>query len=186
MSHSGDTIAGITMGNTIGYHLVKSGFGLWLPGDERGHWSEAWDVELGFIEPHTLHPGDPIRKRMAQERMKHAPVGFTPEMMDVIMATVDECVAQSTWRIAAAAIECTHMHLLITYSGMDIDKTAKWLAQETTKAVHRKTAHTGPVWCEGRWRGFVYDLLHWDSSIAYIERHNVRRGLSAKPYGFIM
>jgi len=48
------------MGQTIGYHLVKSGFGLWLPGDERGHWSEAWDAQLGYIEPHTLHPGDVI------------------------------------------------------------------------------------------------------------------------------
>ena len=45
--------------NTLGYHWVKSCFGLWLPGDDRGHWSEAWDDQIGFIEPHTLHDGDP-------------------------------------------------------------------------------------------------------------------------------
>jgi hypothetical protein len=27
------------MPNTIGYHIVKTGYGLWLPGDERGSWS---------------------------------------------------------------------------------------------------------------------------------------------------
>ena len=51
------------MRQTLGYHIVISGYGLWLPGDERGHWSEAWDAELGFIEPHALHAGDPVRKR---------------------------------------------------------------------------------------------------------------------------
>ena len=57
---------------TIGFHIVISGYGLWLPGDERGHWSDAWDEELGFVEPHTLHAGDPVRKRMAEERQKFA------------------------------------------------------------------------------------------------------------------
>jgi hypothetical protein len=184
--HSDDIIAGFAMGQTIGYHLVKSGFGLWLPGDERGHWSEAWDEQLGYIEPHTLHSGDPVRKRMAEERMKHPPVRFTREMMDVIMAMAGECAAKSEWKIAAAAIECTHMHLLITYSGIDINKTAKWLAQEMTKAMHRQTSHAGPVWCEGRWRGFIFDILHWNSTIKYIGQDNERRGLPTKPYDFIM
>jgi hypothetical protein len=52
------------MPRTIGYHIVFSGFGLWLPGDERGHWSEQWDDELGLIEPGTLHEGDPVRLRL--------------------------------------------------------------------------------------------------------------------------
>ena len=33
------------MPNTLGFHYVKSGYGLWLPGDDRGHWSEAWGRE---------------------------------------------------------------------------------------------------------------------------------------------
>jgi hypothetical protein len=65
------------MAVTYGYHIVISGYGVWLPGDERGHWSTAWDEELGFIEPHTLHPGDPVRKRMALERQKQ-PVSCSP------------------------------------------------------------------------------------------------------------
>ena len=45
------------MANTLGYHYVKSTYGQWLPGDERGHWSTAWDAQIGFIEPHMLHRG---------------------------------------------------------------------------------------------------------------------------------
>jgi len=55
------------MSATLGYHLVKSGYGLWLPGDDRGHWSSAWDKQIGFIKPHQLNEGDPVRQRMARE-----------------------------------------------------------------------------------------------------------------------
>jgi REP element-mobilizing transposase RayT len=173
------------MPNTIGYHYVKSGYGLWLPGDDRGHWSEAWDEQIGFIEPHTLHPGDHVRLRMAQERMKHPPVRLTQPMIAAVAESLSECVAASAWGIVAGAIESTHLHLLITYSGTDIERTAKWLAQEMTKSIHQRTDHQGPVWCEGYWCSFLFDELHWKSTIAYIERHNLRRGLPARPYSFI-
>jgi REP element-mobilizing transposase RayT len=170
---------------TIGYHLVKSGYGLWLPGDQRGHWSEAWDEEIGYYESHRLHEGDLVRMRMAQERMKHPPTRLDAKMIAAVAAAVGRCAAQSDWRVAAAAIEATHMHLLMTYTTRDVDRTAKWIAQETTKSVHRHMSFTGPVWCEGKWLGFIFDVDHWDKTRAYIERHNVRRGLPAQPWDWI-
>jgi hypothetical protein len=81
------------MANTLGYHYVKSCYGLWLPGDDRGSWSEAWDEQIGFVEPHTLHAGDPVRHRMAEERMRYAVVRLS-DMFD-----------QSRWENAAQYIE---------------------------------------------------------------------------------
>src|SRR5436853_4720107 len=160
------------MPNTIGYHYVKSGFGLWLPGDDRGHWSEAWDDWIGFTEPHTLHEGDPVRLRMAQERMKHPPVRLSPPMITAVAVAIERCAAESPWKIVAASIESTHLHLLLTYSGINIERTAKWLAQQMTKRVHTDTDHVGPVWCENYWCNFVFDERHWENTILYIERHN--------------
>ena len=140
---------------TIGFHLVKTGYGLWLPGDWRGHWSSAWDEMIGYYESHQLHDGDPMRERMAREQMKHRPTRFTGPMQDAIADAVGGCVAASDWQIAATAIESTHMHLLITYTPRDIHGVAKWIAQETTKAVHRQTDFAGPVWCEGKWLNYV-------------------------------
>ena len=55
---AGDGIAGFTqrgyaghMPRTLGYHYVKSAYGLWLPGDVRGSWSEAWDEQIGYLDP---------------------------------------------------------------------------------------------------------------------------------------
>lgn len=118
---------------TLGYHIVISGYGLWLPGDERGSWSQRSDDELGFIEPHMLHEGDPVRLRMAAERMKHPPMRLNQAMIDIVIDALASCAAESDWRIAAASIEPTHTHLLLTYTTRDIVGTEKWLKQRMTK-----------------------------------------------------
>ena len=173
------------MPHTLGYHLVKSGYGLWLPGDVRGHWSSAWDDKIGYIEPHTLHAGDPVRRRMAAERMRHAPVRWSAQMVDALAHAIGRCCRDSPWRVAACCIEPTHLHLLVTYSKLDIERTAKWLAQQMTRAVHERTTHTGPVFCAGKWCMFIFDTDHWGRTRAYIERHNTRRNLPAQPWPFV-
>jgi REP element-mobilizing transposase RayT len=173
------------MSRTIGYHIVISGYGLWLPGDERGHWSEAWDAQIGYIEPHTLHVGDPVRLRMAEERQKHPPVRLTAAMQVIVADTIAGCRAKSDWQIAAASIESTHTHLLLTYTERDIDDTVKWLKDQATKAIHCETAHAGPVWCKGRWRSYLFDADVWRNTRHYIEHHNDRRGVGPRPYAFI-
>jgi REP element-mobilizing transposase RayT len=173
------------MPRTLGYHIVISGYGLWLPGDERGHWSKSWDEELGFIEPHTLHDGDPVRKRLAEERQKHPAVRLNAEMQTMVIDTIARCRAESDWQIAAASIESTHTHLLMTYSDRNIDQTIKWLKDQTTKAIHCETPHTGPIWCKGRWRSYIFDPEVWQNTRSYIERHNERRHAGPRPYPFI-
>ena len=170
---------------TLGFHVVVSGYGLWLPGDGRGHWSEAWDADLGLIEPHQLHPGDPVRLRIARERTKHASVRLDRSMAAAVAGAIGRCAAASDWTAEAAAIEATHTHLLLTYSTRDIGATIKWLKDQSTKAVHAETAHQGPVWCKGNWCTFVFDHAAWKNARTYIERHNVRRGLGPRPYDFL-
>ena len=173
------------MPNTRGYHWVKTCYGLWLPGDERGHWSEAWDEQIGYMEPHMLHPGDPVRLRMARERMKHPEFKLSPHMLKIVERVIGECVDQSPWTIEAASIERTHTHLLIPYSGADIHGTAKWICQQTTKAIHRETDYEGPVWGKGDWCVYVFELDYYRNIKRYIERHNERRGQGPRPYAFL-
>ena len=173
------------MHHTLGYHIVISGYGLWLPGDDRGHWSEAWDKEIGFIEPHKLHAGDQVRKRMAEERQAHPPTRLDTKMQSVVADTFARCRVESNWQIAAASIESTHTHLLITHSDRNIDNTVKWLKDQSTKAIHRATTHTGPVWCKGSWRSYIFEDEVWENTQLYIQRHNERRGEGPRPYPFI-
>ncbi|MGA2796047.1 MAG: transposase [Thermoguttaceae bacterium] len=173
------------MHKTLGYHIVIAGYGLWLPGDERGSWSAAWDDQLGLIEPHMLHAGDPIRLRMSQERMQNSPVRLSKGMIEVVIPILGNCSSQSDWTIAAASVEMTHSHLLLTYTERDIDNTIKWIKDRTTKGIHQNTSHQGPVWCKGRWRTFIFDEEVWAAAKNYIEKHNIRRGIGPHPYEFL-
>ena len=78
---------------------------------------------------------------------------------------------ESQWDVIAFAVEQTHLHLLITYAPVNLDRTCKWLAQEMTKAVHASTPHTGPVFAKGKWATFIFDQGHWNNTVRYIERH---------------
>jgi hypothetical protein len=73
----------------------------------------------------------------------------------------------------------------MTYTTRDIDNTVKWLKDQMTKALHRGTPHTGPVWCKGRWRSFIYEADVWRNTRLYIERHNERREVGPQPYAFV-
>jgi hypothetical protein len=175
------------MSQTIGFHITKSTFGTWLPGDARGSWSEGWSPSKGFYGAHQFHEGDARREAMARRRMTHPPVVLSIEMIDVIVEAISSCVERSQGGliIVAAAIEPTHAHLLLVNTGRDIDNTAKWLADQTTKAIHRKTLHQGPVWTKNPWCDHIDTQEHWDNAILYIDDHNRRAGRGTRPYPFL-
>lgn len=118
--------------------------------------------------------------------MKHPPVRLDGAMIDAAVATLGRCAAESDWCISACSVECTHCHLLLTFTQRDIDKTVKWIKDQATKAIHKETRHSGPVWTKGRWRSFIFDLEGWELAMMYIEEHNVRRGVGPRPYPFIV
>jgi REP element-mobilizing transposase RayT len=106
-------------------------------------------------------------------------------MMEAAAAAVGACCHDSDWRVVAASIESTHMHLQLTFTPRDIGNTAKWISDQCTKAIRRRAGFEAKVWAKGRWLQYIFDADHWDRLLAYIERHNMRRGLPAKPYPWI-
>jgi REP element-mobilizing transposase RayT len=175
------------MSRTLGFHVIKSTYGTWLPGDSRGSWSEAWSPQRGFYEAHRFHEGDERRLDISVDRMRHAPLILDAEKIAIIVGAITMCVERSNGdlRIVAAAIEPTHMHLLIVNVGRDIDVTAKWLADQTTKAIHRQTSYRGPIWTKNNWCHHIDQQDHWENAIVYIDEHNVRAGRGSRPYPFL-
>ena len=122
---------------------------------------------------------------MARVRMTYQPVWLDDGMISSVIEAIGQCAAVSDWTVVAASVESTHTHMLLTYTHRTIDNTVKWIKDQATKAIHRVTTHTGPVWCKGKWRSFVFDDHVWSNTKTYIERHNLRRCESARPYSFI-
>ena len=165
------------MPETLDYHVVKTTYGTWLPGDVRGFWDK-----------HRFHDeADVLREETARRSMHEPPTAFTPEMAAAVAATIGNCIEQSRGglKVMAAAIEPTHMHLLIPYSVRDIEITAKWLADQTTKAIHRQTPHRGPVWSKNNWIRHNFASEYWENALRYIDDHNIEAGRGSRPYPFL-
>jgi hypothetical protein len=68
------------------------------------------------------------------------------------------------------------LHALLPYTGKDIDATTKWLADQTTKAVHRTTNHACPASVQRQ-----LAIVHLrraeirQRADTYIQNHNPRR-----------
>lgn len=172
----------------LGYHVVKTAYGRWLPGDERGSWSEAWSAGRGFYGAHQFHAGDEARRMIATARMRYAPATLTEEVQCAVEHAVSDCVnsANGKLRIIAAAMEPHHMHLLIAFEGEHpVSSTVRWLFHKATRKVHATTSHTGPVWVKNHWCGEIENDVQWDNAIEYIEQHNVRAGRQRRPYSFL-
>jgi REP element-mobilizing transposase RayT len=119
--------------------------------------------------------------------MKGEACVLTEEMIAVVIEVLADCFQRSNGglKIMAAAIEPTHMHLLLPNTGRDIEITAKWLADQTTKAIHRRTSNSGPVWTSKPWCEHIDDHEHWEALLRYIDDHNVRAGRRSRPYPFL-
>ena len=84
--------------------------------------------------------------------------------------------------IAAMAIETTHMHIAIGYTGRDIDTTGKWIADQTTKAVTGIRRTSGRYGAKGDGDRLCMTSWSGEKVQRYIRQHNIRRGLPADPY----
>jgi hypothetical protein len=175
------------MSSTLGYHITKTTYGTWLPGDARGSWVKDWSPKKGYGTLHRFSEADPWRQEMAEREMNHDPVVLSEAMIACVIEAITECVAKSHGglRIMAATIEPTHLHLLLPDTGRKIETTAKWIADQTTKAIHRRTSHLGPVWTSKSWCEHIADESHWEELLRYIDDHNVRAGRGSRPFPFL-
>jgi REP element-mobilizing transposase RayT len=175
------------MPETLGYHLTKTTYGTWLPGDARGSWVKNWSPRVGYGELHRFEHADPSREERSRRQLSHDVVILSPAMIQAVVDALAVCIqrSQGGLKIMAATIEPTHMHLLLTRTCRNIDITTKWIADQTTKAIHRQTAQRGSVWTSKNWCEHVDQPDHWEELLRYIDEHHVRAGRGSRPYEFL-
>jgi len=106
----------------LGFHITKTTYGTWLPGDARGSWLKDWSPKQGYGVVHRLSDADPRREAMAQRQMRHPPCRLSDAMIGIVVECLVDCVCKSQGGllIMAAAIEPTHVHLLLPNTGRPI------------------------------------------------------------------
>jgi REP element-mobilizing transposase RayT len=182
----------------LGYHLMFSAYGFWLPNDPRGSGSFLVRGEkLREFGPATKVPADEFcarkphdgaRRLAAKAALDHPPVRFTGEQARAVAMGFANSVRRSRVTIWACAVLPDHVHLVVARHRHDIEVLANLLKGEATRELEREGIHPfqGQVGYKGRvpscfgrkwWVVYKDNADALLSAIRYVERNPIKAGL---------
>lgn len=181
----------------VGYHLIWTAYGWWLPNDPRGSSSHEIRVEriAGLGE---LHEG---RKRMqplpeelrrfyhrAELTLKHALLKFDADDVTILARCFADVIRDCTYTCYACAIMPDHIHMLIRKHR---DKSEQMIENMQTAsraqmlAVGRRPERH-PVWGGPGWRVYLNTRSDMERIVRYIENNPSKAGLHSQHWDFVV
>ena len=135
----------------LGYHIILSAYGFWLPNDPRGSWSDTIRVyELLRFGPATKvqttrsvasTPHDRALRLAAKQALKHQPVEFTGVQARAIAKGFAIAAAQHDYILYALAILPDHAHFVMRAHPRHIDDIARHLKAKATRQLSLESLH---------------------------------------------
>jgi REP element-mobilizing transposase RayT len=181
----------------IGYHLVWTAYGWWLPNDPRGSGSRT--VRMGTLqELGEIHHGrkvvQPTGREIrtfyehAEEVLKHPLLTFDEMERTIIGTALGESLECERYTCYACAVMPDHVHILIRKHR----HTAEEMAENLMLATRAKLVGAGrrepthPTWLTGPgWNVFLDHPDEVRRTIGYIERNPIKIGLPEHKWAFV-
>jgi REP element-mobilizing transposase RayT len=180
----------------IGYHLVWTAYGWWLPNDPRGSMSRciASDVlaELGALHygrKRVQPPSRVIRKfyEDAEELLKFPLLTFDPVEIDAIGEGFASVIQKERYTCYACALMPDHVHVLIRKHRDSAEQIIAKLQEGSRGCVIERRVREvfHPVWGGGGWKVFLDSPADIRRTIRYIEKNPIKARLSEQMWGFV-
>ena len=180
----------------VGYHLIWTIYGSWLPNDPRGSTSHeircAEIVGLGDLHygrKRVQPAGENIRKfyEAARTILKHELLKFSSDEVGRLGAEFAKVVQQRGYTCYACAIMPDHVHLLIRKHR---DKAEQMIASfqdssrdELIANGIRPAGH--PVWGGPGWKVYLESREDFQRVAKYIEENTVKARLPRQYWDFV-
>jgi REP element-mobilizing transposase RayT len=180
----------------IGYHLIWTAYGYWLPNDPRGSMSKtiACDViaELGAlhygrkqVQPSARAVGE-FRDR-AKDVLKYSLLDFSPANFSTIADGLAECIREQRYTCYACAIMPDHVHALIRkhkHQAEDMLDNLQEVSRLRLRTVGLRT-FDHPVWGGPGWKVFLDTPADLRRTIRYIQENPVKWRLPKQCWEFV-
>jgi len=189
----------------VGYHVIFSTYGFWLPNDPRGSWSDfvgSWDLfrygpATKTDERCSLAYRDHDRnlRLAAKAALKYPPVRLTGVQARAVGDGFGGYVARSGLAIWACAILPDHVHLVMGRPEMAVEQVVIQLKGAATQELVRQGIHPlagyrgsdGRVpkcFAQGQWKVYL-DPPDVMRAIEYVEKNPVKERLPAQRWRFV-
>jgi hypothetical protein len=190
----------------VGYHLIISAYGFWLPNDPRGSWSDfvgSWELykfgpatKVNDQRNFAKDPHDVALRRAAKSALKYPPVRFDEAQRNAIAEGFARACKEGHYTCFGCCIGHDHGHLALGRHDRDPEVVAGHLKSRATRELSRRGIHPldGFVgkrgglptpWSEGCWKVLIDNDEQLRAAISYIERHPGKEGLAKQRWDFI-
>ena len=190
----------------LGYHVVFSAYGFWLPNDPRGSWSEfvgSWEllrfgpatkVETRRSVALTSH--DHRRRLAAKLALKHPPVVLDGFQARAIGRGFAEFIDKSHVTVWACAILPEHVHMVIARHHYKVERIVTQLKGSATRRLLREWIHPfgslvpegqrpPGMWGRGCWKVFLDREADVRRAVEYVERNPLKEGKRRQDWSFV-
>ncbi|MFO0863122.1 MAG: hypothetical protein U0744_00425 [Gemmataceae bacterium] len=177
----------------IGYHVILSAYGFWLPNDPRSSWSDfVRDWELRRFGTATKVD----TRQAAKDTLSYPPVSFNGLQAQAIGRGFMNYVEKSDVVVYACAILPEHVHLVLGRHSYKVEQVAILLKGAATKELKDRGIHpfadhmdeageTPGCWGRRLWKVFLDEPNDIERSVGYVERNPEREGKPRQKWSFV-
>jgi REP element-mobilizing transposase RayT len=190
----------------LGFHVIFSTYGFWLPNDPRGSWSDwirNWEL-LRYGGATKVDTRDSVagakhdvalRKR-AKEALAYPEVFLTGIQAQTVGVGFRTAVDEANYTVLACSIMPQHVHLVVGPHSRKIDRIVAHLKSRATQQLNQSNLHplaayrqadgtTPSPWCRNCWKVFVFSQRHLRDAIRYVEENPLKEGKPRQHWSFV-
>lgn len=190
----------------IGYHIIFSTYGFWLPNDPRGSWS-TW---IGSWELFRYGPAtktntrrsvagvqhDQAQREAAKEALKYEPVVMTGEQALAAAMGFKGRIEASDYRCYACAVMPEHVHMVVGRGRVSAEQMIGKIKQAASERLVAEGLHPfaalvsagarpPTIWARKGWTCFLDSEADVVRAIRYVENNPVKEGLKRQRWTFV-
>lgn len=190
----------------IGYHVILTAYGFWLPNDPRGSWSDfvgAWEL-LRFGRATTTDERRSLAQKShdlqmrlaAKNALKYPAVQFTGAQARAIGLGFAGFVKRSALKVWACSILPEHTHMVVGQHRYGIEQIANLLKGAATGRLNAEGIHPlrrfrasngkpPKAWAQGLWKVFLRTPADVRRAIRYVEDNPAKERLPRQRWSFV-
>jgi REP element-mobilizing transposase RayT len=190
----------------LGFHVIFSTYGFWLPNDPRGSWSDwvrNWELlrygpatKVDTRESVARVKHDATLRKKAKQALAYPGVFLNGEQAQAVGLGFRTAVDEADYAVFACSILPQHVHLVLGPHDRDIDRIVGHLKGRATQQLNKSGLHPlgayrqpdGTVpspWCRNCWKVFIFTQRHLREAIKYVEDNPLKEGKPRQSWSFV-
>ena len=185
----------------LGYHVILTYYGFWLPNDPRGSWSDfvgSWELlrygdatKVSDPRSHAADRHDVAKRLEAKTALKHSPIVLTGEQCLSVAKGFAFCLRRDGVPCHALAVMPEHTHLIVG-RGWKIEALMPRLKSAAGQRLRIDRRHPLredadiKLFARGGWKKFIDSDRYMASGIGYVERNPEKEGLPRQRWSFVV